>query len=387
MTAATAKPARRRRWPLVLAILAVLLAAGAWWVNRQLEPNRLTALVLERAGTSLGLELTIDGTPEYALRPEPRLVLPKLTVRQPGAAAPLLTADVAEISLPWDTLLGSETLVITRIALQRPALSLAALADWQATRPQTPFELPTLTEGVHVRNGSVLGDDWRLDALRLELPELRNSLPVSAEAAGRFTRAETIVDFDITADLGSAGLASDYAFAGKGRLRGQSLDVPWVLASDGRFDAGGDTVGLDVATLVLTSQSPLPSLDASGEVRFGDTVTARLNGTIKAWPEGWPALPAPLSGSTSPLAYTLAYAGPDDFSAPVALGVVRDQTRFSGGFVVAELTAWIDTAGASPLPPLVGTLSTPSLEVAGATLEGLTLQIEEDAPAEAEPEP
>ncbi|MBW8367168.1 MAG: hypothetical protein K0M70_04835, partial [Arenimonas sp.] len=106
MTAATGKPAQRRRWPWMLAVFALLLVAGAWWVNRQLEPNRLTATVLGRLGTSLGLELSIDGTPEYALRPEPRLVLPNLVVRQPGGAAPRQHAPRPQVSVPGATLTG-----------------------------------------------------------------------------------------------------------------------------------------------------------------------------------------------------------------------------------------------------------------------------------------
>ena len=385
MTAPAGPPARRRRWPYVLAVLALLLAAGAWWVDRQLEPNRLTATVLGRLGTSLGLELSITGTPEYALRPEPRLVLPQLVVRQPGAAAPLLTAARAEVSLPWDTITGGGSLVITRIELQRPALDLAALADWQAIRPASPFELPTLTNGLEVQDGSVAGGDWRLEALNLSLPELRDGAPLSATADGRFTQAETQLDFDITADLATAGLASDYTVAGKGQLRTEGIDVPWSIDSQGRLDASGEDIRWDLASLALASQSPLPNLDARGAIVLGTTSTARLQGRLASWPEGWPALPAPLSEATSPLDYTLAYDGPKDFSAPLALTVSRDETQLEGRFAVRELLGWTDAAQASPLPPLVGSLSTPRLEVAGATLEGVSVQIEEDAPAEPEP--
>ena len=387
MTAATAKPARRRRWPWVLAILAMLLAAGAWWVNRQLEPNRLTARVLERVGTTLGLELTINGTPEYALRPEPRLVLPNLTVRQPGAAAPLLTAVRAEVSLPWDTITGGESLVITRIALEQPALSLAALADWQASRPAAPFELPTLTSGLRVEQGSVIGDSWRMDALRLELPELREGGPARLAAAGVFRQGATTVDFDVTVSLPTAGMSSDFASSGKGRLRVDALDVPWVIAADGRFNAVGEAAQLDIAALMLDSQSPLPDMDTRGQARLGDPTTLRFQGAIKQWPEGWPTLPAPLSASTAPLSYTLAYEGKGDFSGPVTLDVMREDTVFKGQFVLAEMMTWLDAGDAAPLPPLAGTLSTPSMEVAGATLEGVTIQIEEDAPAEPERKP
>lgn len=378
---------RKRRWPLFLAIAAVLLAVAAWWVDRQLEPTRLTATVLARAGTALGLEFTIDGTPEYALRPEPRLVLPKLTVRQPGAAAPLLTAVRAEVSLPWDTITGGGSLVITRIALEQPVLDLAALADWQATRPEAPFELPTLTDGLEVEGGSVIGSDWRVEKLRLALPELRDGGPARIAAAGVFSQAAATLDFDITANLGTAGLASDFGFAGEGQLRSEGLDVPWTLAADGRFDASGNATQLAIAALTLASKSPVPDLDAKGDASFGDISRIALQGTIRQWPEGWPVLPAPMSASTSPLAYKVSYQGAGDFSAPVALAVVRDQTRFEGRFVVADITGWLDASAATPLPPLVGTLSTPSLEISGATLEGVSIQIEEDPPAEPGPQP
>jgi len=66
---------------------------------------------------------------------------------------------------------------------------------------------------------------------------------------------------------------------------------------------------------------------------------------------------------------------------------VREDTVFKGQFVLAEMMTWLDAGDAAPLPPLAGTLSTPSMEVAGATLEGVTIQIEEDAPAEPERKP
>ena len=90
---------RARRWWKIAAVAAVLSALLAWWVNRQLEPSRLTALVLDRAGKSLQLDISFSGQPDYALRPEPRLRVPKLSVRAPGGKE-FLFAERAEISLP-----------------------------------------------------------------------------------------------------------------------------------------------------------------------------------------------------------------------------------------------------------------------------------------------
>jgi hypothetical protein len=377
------EPARKRRWPKFLAAFAVLLLIGAWWVNRQLEPNRLTALVLDRAGTALGLELTIEGTPEYALRPEPRLVLPKLTARQPGAAAPLLTAARAEVSLPWSTLTDGGALVITRVELERPVLDLAALAAWQTTRPEAPFELPTFTKGLRVVDGTVLGEGWALDMLGLELASLLPGQRAEAKLSGQFERQATFVLFEGDLGLASAGLASDFDLVLEGRLRDGELNVPLSLGAGGHFDANGDTTALRFDLLRLRSASPLPDLDASGTAQLGDNTTLALEGSLPSWPEDWPALPSPLAESTAAIDFTLGYSGAADFSAPLSLSLVREQTRAEAALAVPELLAWLEQTDASPLPPLRATVETPSLAVGGVTLEGVRISIEEDD-AEAE---
>lgn len=382
MTAATAKPARRRRWPWVLAVLAVLLAVGGWWIDRQLEPNRLTARVLGMVGDSLGLELTIDGTPEYALRPEPRLVLPNLIARQPGATKPVLTAARAEVSLPWDTILDGSTLVITRVDLRKPVLDLAALSAWQATRPAAPFEVPTFTKGLQVEDGVVLGDGWSITGLALEVPELAPEAPVEAKVAGTFLQDDTTLAFDASLTLARAGLASELTAAVTGRLRTGDLDVPLTLGFDGAFDATTETTFLSIRTLGVESESPLPDFNARGKASLGDGMTLSLTGLLPGWPEGWPALPEPLSGSESPFDFTLEYDGATDFSAPLSLTLVRDQTRLETQVAVPEMLSWLDRPDASPLPPMVGKLETPTLSVGGATLEGVRVTIEDDEPVE-----
>jgi len=378
---------RKRRWPWYLATLAVLLLLGAWWVNRQLEPNRLTALVLERAGTALGLELSIDGTPEYALRPEPRLVLPNLVARQPGASTPVLRATRAEVSLPWETITGGGSLVITRIELQQPVLDLAALAAWQATRPEAPFELPTLIEGLRVADGRVVGEGWLVSSLSLSVPSLRPGQAASAEASGRFEQATTQVDFTASAILAEASLASGLTLHSTGHLVSGGTDVPYDLAWLGAFDATGDGVALAFERLALVSQPPLPDFTASGDARFGTLTTLSLRGDIPRWPEGWPALPEPLADSESALAFVLEYEGASDFSTPLALQLQRDQTELKSSFAVPEVLAWLDGDRINPLPPLQGVLTTPSLVVGGATLEGLRIEFKPEEDAADEPAP
>jgi len=378
---------RKRRWPWILAVFVVLAGLAAVWSNRQLEPNRLTATVLARAGEAMGLEFTIEGTPEYALRPEPRLVLPGLKVRQPGAAAPwILRAERAEVSLPWDTLTGGESLVITRLALLRPELDPDALSTWLASRPpsQAPFELPTFTDGLEVSDGRVAGDGWQIEGLSLSLPTLVPGSPAEAELSGRFVQEGTELVFAGRLDADRAGLDPGLALTANGRLRSGSIDAPWTLSLAGRLDAGADPVTMDIAALEWVSESPLPDLTATGRASLGDALVLQLEGELPRWPAGWPVLPEPMASSTSPLGFVLGYGGPSDLAAPLALRLRRDETRLDTQLVLPDMLAWLDAEPGNPLPPLTGELQTPLLQVGGATLEGLRITLD-DEPADATP--
>ena len=168
-----------RRKKIILASVAFALALAVWWINRQLEPQRLTALVLEKTGASLGLKLSFEGQPDYAFRPEPRLLIPTLVVRDPANGQVILTATRADISLPWATITGGEP-IITRIELDSPMLNFPALRRWKTSRPVTPFKLPTLLRGVHVNDGQIHDDGYQISNLELDLPRLHAGEPASA---------------------------------------------------------------------------------------------------------------------------------------------------------------------------------------------------------------
>ena len=146
-------PRTRRGW-MILGILALTFAFAAWWVNRQLEPRRLTTIVLGQLGSSLKLDLRFDGLPDYALRPEPRLLIPNLVASDPSNGQVILRTERLEVSLPWATITGGYP-VITRIELRKPQLDLPALQQWLASLPKTPFKLPTLTKGLSIEQGHV----------------------------------------------------------------------------------------------------------------------------------------------------------------------------------------------------------------------------------------
>lgn len=370
---------RKRRWPKVLAVLAALALLAAWWIDRQLEPVRLANTVLSAVGKSQGLELSFSGTPDYSLRPEPRLRIPNLVARQPGAAAPMLTAREVEVSLPWATVWGDGPVVITRIALQSPALDMAALDDWLDGRPDSgETELPTLTDGLSIRDGRLTARDWRVESLSLTLPSLAPGQPASVDVSGRFLQAARDISFAAQLEAQTAGLDTALRLTSAGHLRDETLDLPWSLALDGRLDASGEPQRLVAERIEWKARSPLPDFSGAGEFTVGDSLALELEGELPSWPEAWPTLPEPLVSSQAPLAVLLRYEGASDGSGPLNLLLRRDETSLEALFAPSELMAWLEAGDANPLPPLVGELRTPSMVVEGVELEGVRISIEDE---------
>lgn len=411
---------RRRRWPLVVAAgLAIAMLFGAW----QLRSEKLARTILDRVGPALGLELSFEGTPSYTLGPEPTLTLPGFVARQPGADVPLLTADRLEVSLPWETIRGAEAREITRIELDAPVLDLAALAAWQATRPQDePFVVPTLTQGLAVEDGTVVADGWRLSGVDVALPALRDGGPADAAVAGTLERGELRVGFEGDAAFARAGLVSPLRLdlAGTLALAADDTPMPWTLALDGDFDAEDDpltitadaaratgafavgdgkqaawtldagialavaeTVALDLLDAVFRGDEPLPELHFDGHVVSASTLRLDAGGALARWPGGWPTLPPPLSPDVA-MPFVLGYDGPGDFTAPLRLRLQRGGTRLDLRAIVPEVLAWMDRDDASPLPPVDGTFDTPELVVGAFTLDGVHVDFEDGAPIDGE---
>jgi len=370
---------RKRRWPKVLAVLAALALLVAWWVDRQLEPVRLANTVLSAVGKSQGLELSFSGMPDYSLRPEPRLRIPNLVARQPGAAAPLLTAREAEVSLPWSTVWGEGPVVITRIALLAPAVDLAALTDWLGSRPASGgSELPSLTDGVSIREGRLTAPDWRVESLSLTLPKLAPGQPASANISGRFLQATREISFAAQLEADTAGLDTALRLNSAGQLRDETLDLPWSLTLEGRLEASGQPRRLAAERIGWKARSPLPDFSGAGRLTMGEALTLELKGELPNWPEAWPTLPEPMVSSQAPLALSLDYQGASDFTDLVQLLLRRDESTLEAEFSPTELMAWLEAGEASPLPPLVGELRTPSMVVEGVELEGVRIRIEEE---------
>lgn len=404
----------RRRKIALLVIAALVLTAALLlrWLSR---PEFVTAAILGQTGKALGLEITATGVGEYRLRGTPQLIVRRVAAREPGASTPLLTAERIFISVPWSTLRarGSD-LTANRLELDAPVLDMAAFQRWQAKRPPSETPIPTLSRGIGIVRGQIVGSDWKIEALDAELPSLAPGQPLRMHLRGRYAGGELRVPVDVRASLTKPGSGAGVGVVGhvtlesarwqlpsrinlSAKLRseqGMRLDnavlgaqsryvsgdtsLPFALGLAGPLRLDSKAISLQPAGLSLRGKDVMPTLDSSGGFTLADELRLQLQGNLADWPSAWPALPPPLGQSVSPLPFALEYGGASDLSGIAALRLQRDQTVFDGRFRLFEVMDW-NAAGSkgSPLPPLSGTLRTPRLEVSGAVLEGVELQLED----------
>ncbi|MEN1940244.1 hypothetical protein WCE41_04240 [Luteimonas sp. MJ246] len=394
-----------------IALLLLVLAAAV-----VMQPQRLARLVLGGVGDGLGLDITFEGEARYRLRGTPMLEAHAVAVRRPGVAEPLLRASRVLVALPWSTVrTRGAPLALERIELDAPVLDLPRLQAWLASRPPGEGGLPSLSDGVTVRDGRVLADGWELQGLQLRLPSFRANAPLAAHARGSLATASPArVHFDL--QLAASRPANGAGIGVKGRVRVEHADwtLPaYVTASgplriaDGRvhvtplrfgahaeFRGAGEplvfalgargplrlrngTWTLTPVSVALRGDGVVPGFDAHGRAALGPALLVELQGAMAEWPEAWPALPAPLGRSSSPLAFSLDYAGAMDLSDPARLQLSRDEARAEIDARAFEVLDWMDAAAAgSPLPPLRARASAPLIEVPGGTLHGVEISID-----------
>jgi hypothetical protein len=413
---------RRARRMLVFGAVAVGVVLLSWLaLHALLQPQRASRFLLERLGGSLGLEIHATGVAEYRLRGTPMLLLRDLSVREPGAARELLHADRAMVSVPWSTIRArGDVLAARRLELDAPRVDLPALQHWLATRPPSKRpQLPTFADGVRIRDGRVEGDGWTIDGLQLDLPRLAAGEAVHARLRARYLApplsipvdlAIAITDPDALLRDARTGFAAsgritvhhgpDWSLpgwitvsgplrVGAGKLRLQPARIglaaqwesgtdriPFALGAGGPLLFDGATWLLADAGVVLRGRAaaatdPVPSLRARGQLALGQRLVLRLDGDIARWPQAWPALPAPLDASTSPIAVALDYTGVPDLGDVAALSLQRDAAAVDARFRLADVQAWLAADDANPLPPLDARLHAPVLEIGGARLEGV----------------
>ncbi|MDQ3268784.1 MAG: AsmA family protein [Pseudomonadota bacterium] len=401
---------------IALAALLLMIPLSLRWLG---QPERVAGVILDELGDSLGLEITAGGDSGYRLRGTPQLVVRDVDVRQPGADTPLLRAERVLLSLPWSTIRarGAE-LSAQRLEIDAPQLDLQALERWRETRPPAAEpRVPTLQNGLRIVRGRVIASGWTLEGLELALPSLAPAEPVTAAASGRLQAGTTAVPFDLRIALTRPAFDAGLGAAGTASIVTPGWRLPMRLKLGGRLHEGEDGWGLDrfklgaharhvdgdtqtqfvyglagrlryrdgrlaIAPLglVVRGQDSIPTLDSQGAFAWQQDVALDLDGTMPGWPDAWPAVPPPIGQSDSALPFALRYRGPLNLSGDTALQLRRDATRFDARFRLPDVLVWIDAAASgTPLPPIDGRLTTPRLEIAGATLHGVDIQFDDEA--------
>ncbi len=412
------KPPRRRRWLRAIIVSVAILLALSLFGGWLLQPRQLVPIILDRTGKALSLEIVADSDAEARLRGEPQLLVRNLVVRESGTKTELLRADRLLIALPWSTLRSSgKDVTVERIELDAPRLNLTALQAWLAKRPPSEeTTIPTLTDGLRVRDGRIDNDSWRIENIAVDLPELYPQREVNARIRGRYVDAPTAVSFDLAVALtrpaNGAGLAvvgpltiegrdwrlpatatlsgplrigdddlriSPAKFGMTARYESGDTQVPFALGLHGSLLFDEATWALEPVTAILRGEGAVPNLNSTGAIALGRRLVLRLDGTMPAWPEPWPALPAPIGQSRSPLPFRLRYSGKPDVSETIELRLSRDAMRFDSRFRLDAVLGWVEQSAGSPLPPLDGRLIAPKLEISGATLEGVEITLDDEA--------
>ena len=403
------------------AIFTAILLAALLIIGWLLQPQRAGKFLLERVGSSLGLSISARAI-DYRLRGTPQLVLRDVVATRPGDAKALLRAERVFVSLPWRTLRARGTdLTVQRVELDGPVLDMPALQRWLATRPDTgETRIPTLVDGLRITRGRIDNDDWRIEGLSIDVPSLHPERLLRARVRGRYLAPPVSIPADLAIAIahparalagqrtGIAGVgtvtvanpdwqvASQVFLAGPLRLgkdsalvkpvrlgiaaqyRSASTTLPFRLGLHGPMAFNNATWRFVPVSVFLDGDGAVPDALARGSVSVGQRLVLHLDGRIAGWPDAWPALPVPLSVSASPMPFALDYKGAIDFADLAALELARDDTRFDARFRLPAVLAWLDAgATGSPLPPLQGNLSTPRLEIAGATLEGIEVELDD----------
>ncbi len=417
--AGTASPVPRRRWRRRLLALGALLAALSLLVTWLLQPKQLVPLILDRAGKALALDISASPDAQARLRGTPQLVVHDLVVREPGGDAVLLRAKRVLLSLPWSSVRSAgKDVVIQRIEVDAPVVDLSAVRAWLAKRPPSEeTKIPALRDGLRVTDGRLVDGTLHVDGLAVDLPSLHPQRPAHARIRGRAIDGALNLPFDLVVamsrpannagigiigtlafesddwrlpatvklsgplHIGDDGIAMTPATLGaSARYESGETRLPFTLGLHGPLRIADGTATLSPAGIALRGEdtSPVPIFDAHGALSLGKQLILRLDGTLPRWPQAWPALPPPISTSTSPLPFALRYEGRTDLSDITALSLRRDAMAFDSRFRLYAVLDWLAQAGGSPLPPLDGTLRAPQLEISGATLEGVDVAMDDE---------
>lgn len=408
-------PSRSRAvWLIALIIVVALIAGLLRWATR---PQQIASLLLSQASRATGLKITASGVSEYRLRGMPAVVLRDVVAQRAGDPTPVLRAERVELTVPWGTLRSrGRELVVHHVELQAPQIDIAAVDRWLKTRPTTgETRIPTLTDGFVARRARLIGAAWTIESLDIDVPSIAPAQPVRGRLRGRVVAGSTSMPFDLRATLSrpaagaglgavghvdvvrpdwrmgldltlgarpdlSHGIELKHMAMGANALYGGGTNrIAFVLGTGGELSYRGGLL-IEPFALVLKQGREIPDLVGRGRLAWANDLQLALAGDIAQWPRGWPTLPPPINRPTGKVPFNLRYAGPIDFSGVSDLQLRNGATRFDGRFHLPRILQWLDApVNGTPIPPLDGRIVTPRLDAAGATLEGVDIQIVDDA--------
>lgn len=346
---------RRRRWLWLIAF--ALLLPGGWLLLRHLlQPQRLSDFLLQQAREATGLELRLAAPADVGFWPDLHLELEGLVAKLPGDDAVVLQAEAVDVVLPWSAL-RAEAIELRSLRLQAPVLDLGALSRWLASRqqdgPPAPFRLPQVDAAISVAAGRIQGEDWAVSSLALELPFLRAGQASAVGASGAF----------------------EY---------GARAPVPFSAAFD--FIPGRDGNELRMAPLALALHvvpADAPWLRVEGSAALQPPVGLQLDlvANLPQWPADWPALPLPDAADADAVRIDFDYRGDTGLQGQVAMRLARGDAGIEAELRLGDVPGWIGQADANLLPPLRGEVRADRLEAAGVELRGVSVRIDDGAPA------
>lgn len=290
---------RGSRISLVAFVLFLLLLLTVGIIARLLlRPEHVTELVT-KAVADAGLELKTVGDTRVSTGAQLAVELNGVRLLLPSGEL-LAKADVLRVVVPWSSVFARQA-VVSRIELLAPAVDVAALDAWLASRPPGDGGLPTmpvLRSGLQVSSGKISNQgEAVLDHFELELDRLQPGEQSELVASARLADGRKVAVM-----LAAVPVQTSDAI----RLDSLNLEVDSDQARlmlEGQFAWQGDTTfaGALGGTLSIGDESYQLQLKGTPRARVGTELAVQATGNgldldlavapVEAW-NWWQALAA-----------------------------------------------------------------------------------------------